>query len=69
MRDPSYTKAFSRRAAARFALKKYEDAMADYKRVLTLEPNNKFAKIELERIEKVRNFEICVACRFVSVCF
>jgi hypothetical protein len=46
-------KAFSRRASARVELKKYEDAKADYKQVLTLEPSNKLAKTELKRIEQV----------------
>jgi len=53
IRDPSYVKAFSRRAAARFALARHNDALQDYKQVLVLEPSNRFAKSELERIKKV----------------
>ena len=43
-------KAYQRRASARTNLKRYEDAAKDYNMVLDLEPNNKVAKIELDKI-------------------
>ena len=53
--NPTYTKAYSRRGAARFALKKYDDAKKDFERVLSLEPKNREAKQQLEKIEQVSN--------------
>lgn len=53
--DPTYIKAYARRASARSALKKYEAARDDYRVVLKLEPNNKQAKKELELVEHVTN--------------
>uniref|UniRef100_A0A3Q4HV92 RNA polymerase II associated protein 3 n=1 Tax=Neolamprologus brichardi TaxID=32507 RepID=A0A3Q4HV92_NEOBR len=38
--DSKYFKAYARRGAARFALKKYEPALEDYEMVLKLEPDN-----------------------------
>jgi len=52
-RDPAYVKAFCRRATARVALKNYEGARDDYRRVLELEPNNKFARTELNALDQV----------------
>lgn len=48
----SYTKAYSRRGAARFALQKLEEAKKDYERVLELEPNNFEATNELRKINQ-----------------
>uniref|UniRef100_A0A8I5YTH5 RNA polymerase II-associated protein 3 n=4 Tax=Hominidae TaxID=9604 RepID=A0A8I5YTH5_PONAB len=48
----SYTKAYSRRGAARFALQKLEEAKKDYERVLELEPNNFEATNELRKISQ-----------------
>ncbi|XP_012493964.1 PREDICTED: RNA polymerase II-associated protein 3 isoform X2 [Propithecus coquereli] len=48
----SYTKAYARRGAARFALQKLEDAKKDYEKVLELEPNNFEATNELRRINQ-----------------
>uniref|UniRef100_A0A8C4FHU6 RNA polymerase II-associated protein 3 n=1 Tax=Catagonus wagneri TaxID=51154 RepID=A0A8C4FHU6_9CETA len=48
----SYTKAYSRRGAARFALQKLEDAKKDYEKVLELEPNNFEATNELRKINQ-----------------
>ncbi|XP_023086987.1 RNA polymerase II-associated protein 3 [Piliocolobus tephrosceles] len=48
----SYTKAYSRRGAARFALQKLEEARKDYERVLELEPNNFEATNELRKINQ-----------------
>ncbi|XP_068827205.1 RNA polymerase II-associated protein 3 isoform X2 [Capricornis sumatraensis] len=48
----SYTKAYARRGAARFALQKLEDAKKDYEKVLELEPNNCEASNELRKINQ-----------------
>uniref|UniRef100_A0A8C9CFC8 RNA polymerase II-associated protein 3 n=1 Tax=Phocoena sinus TaxID=42100 RepID=A0A8C9CFC8_PHOSS len=48
----SYTKAYARRGAARFALQKLEDAKKDYEKVLELEPNNFDATNELRKINQ-----------------
>nr|KAF6497509.1 RNA polymerase II associated protein 3 [Rousettus aegyptiacus] len=48
----SYTKAYARRGAARFALQKLEDAIKDYEKVLELEPNNFEATNELRKINQ-----------------
>ncbi|XP_048221733.1 RNA polymerase II-associated protein 3 [Perognathus longimembris pacificus] len=48
----SYTKAYARRGAARFALQKFEDAKKDYEKVLELEPNNFEATNELRKINQ-----------------
>ncbi|XP_061617450.1 RNA polymerase II-associated protein 3 [Phyllopteryx taeniolatus] len=49
--DNTYSKAFARRAAARVALGKLEDAMKDFQEVLKLEPGNKQAQIELQKLQ------------------
>lgn len=51
--DPTYVKAYSRRGTARIGLKKYAEARSDFHKVLSLEPNNKQARSELDKIEKV----------------
>ncbi|XP_037701987.1 RNA polymerase II-associated protein 3 isoform X1 [Choloepus didactylus] len=48
----SYTKAYARRGAARFALQKLEDARRDYEKVLELEPSNFEATNELRKINQ-----------------
>ncbi|XP_006865390.1 PREDICTED: RNA polymerase II-associated protein 3 isoform X1 [Chrysochloris asiatica] len=48
----SYTKAYARRGAARFALQKLEDAKQDYEKVLELEPSNFEATSELKKINQ-----------------
>ncbi|XP_074554628.1 RNA polymerase II-associated protein 3 isoform X2 [Halichoeres trimaculatus] len=50
--DSNYYKAFARRGAARFALKKYESALEDYEMVLKLEPGNVEAQNEIQKIKK-----------------
>ena len=57
--DASYTKAFLRRGAARFQLGKVQEAEADYRAALKLEPNNKQAQEELRNITKV-NFLVSI---------
>ena len=52
--DPTYTKAYARRGAARLALGQLNQSMDDYQKVLQLEPSNKQAREELKKIEKVR---------------
>ncbi|XP_020651183.3 RNA polymerase II-associated protein 3 [Pogona vitticeps] len=51
--DKNYTKAYSRRGAARLALKNFEGAKEDYEKVLELDPDNFEAKSELRKIEQV----------------
>ncbi|KAF7667560.1 hypothetical protein LDENG_00057240 [Lucifuga dentata] len=49
--DSKYFKAFARRGAARFALKKYESALEDYETVLKLDPGNFDAQNEVRKIK------------------
>lgn len=51
--DPKYVKALQRRAAAKFGLKQYDEALTDLKEVLKIEPNNKETKKEFEKIDKI----------------
>ncbi|KAK7808117.1 hypothetical protein U0070_021410 [Myodes glareolus] len=48
----TYTKAYARRGAARFALQKLEEARKDYEKVLELEPDNFEATNELRKIDQ-----------------
>uniref|UniRef100_A0A8C0GJ40 RNA polymerase II-associated protein 3 n=1 Tax=Chelonoidis abingdonii TaxID=106734 RepID=A0A8C0GJ40_CHEAB len=48
--NKNYTKAYSRRGAARFALQNLEGAKEDYEKVLELDPDNFEAKNELQKI-------------------
>ncbi|XP_060064899.1 RNA polymerase II-associated protein 3-like [Ylistrum balloti] len=50
--DPLYTKAHLRLGSARIGLKKYAQAKETFEKVLLLEPENKKAKLEIEKIEK-----------------
>lgn len=50
--DPLYVKAYLRLGAARFELKKLDTAKDAFEKALRLEPQNKTAQKELERIEK-----------------
>ncbi|NXU47699.1 RPAP3 protein, partial [Turnix velox] len=50
--DKNYTKAYSRRGAARFALKNLQGAKEDYEKVLELDANNLEAKNELKKISQ-----------------
>lgn len=51
--DPLYVKSYLRRATARSAMGKFKEASEDFKRVLYLEPTNKHAASELDRLKKV----------------
>lgn len=51
--DSTYSKAFARRATARVALGKLEEAKGDFQEVLKLEPGNKQALNELQKIQDV----------------
>ncbi|KAL1463257.1 hypothetical protein WDU94_015024 [Cyamophila willieti] len=53
--DNTYVKSYQRRAAARRALNRFEEARKDMLKVLTLEPNNKQAEIELEELNQKLN--------------
>ncbi|PLN82076.1 Metallo-dependent phosphatase-like protein [Aspergillus taichungensis] len=56
--DPSYTKAYWRRALANTAILHYKDALKDFKTVVRKEPGNRDAKIKLAECEKlVRRLE------------
>uniref|UniRef100_A0A2D4L633 RNA polymerase II-associated protein 3 n=1 Tax=Micrurus spixii TaxID=129469 RepID=A0A2D4L633_9SAUR len=50
--NKNYTKAYSRRGAARFALRNFKGAKEDYEKVLELDLNNFEAKNELRKIEQ-----------------
>ncbi|XP_033744838.1 RNA polymerase II-associated protein 3-like [Pecten maximus] len=50
--DPLYTKAHLRLGSARVGLKKYHEAKETFQKVLLLEPENKKAKLEIEKIDK-----------------
>ncbi|XP_006633725.1 RNA polymerase II-associated protein 3 isoform X1 [Lepisosteus oculatus] len=50
--DATYTKAFARRGSARLALGKLKEAKQDFETVLNLEPGNKQAMSELEKMKK-----------------
>ncbi|CAK6959849.1 RNA polymerase II-associated protein 3 isoform X1 [Scomber scombrus] len=51
--NSKYFKAFTRRGAARFALKKYDSALQDYETVLKLDPGNLEAQNEVKKIKEV----------------
>ncbi|XP_072311154.1 RNA polymerase II-associated protein 3 [Eucyclogobius newberryi] len=51
--DNTYSKAFARRATARVSLGKLEEAKKDFQAVLKLEPGNKQALNELQKIQDV----------------
>lgn len=50
--DGKYTKAWMRRATARAGLKRLEEALQDYKKVLQLDPGNKVAIQEIRAMPK-----------------
>ncbi|ETE60197.1 RNA polymerase II-associated protein 3, partial [Ophiophagus hannah] len=50
--NKNYTKAYSRRGAARFVLQNFKGAKEDYEKVLELDLNNFEAKNELRKIEQ-----------------
>ncbi|XP_030296050.1 RNA polymerase II-associated protein 3 isoform X2 [Sparus aurata] len=49
--DNTYSKAFARRATARVALRKLQEAKQDFQEVLKLEPGNKQALNELQKLQ------------------
>lgn len=51
--DSKYTKAYHRRATARFKLGKFEEAKQDFEMVLELEPSSKLAQEELNKLEQL----------------
>nr|CAH7745186.1 unnamed protein product [Callosobruchus chinensis] len=53
--DPTYVKAYQRRAAARISLKQYEFAESDLIKVLELEPKNKESQAELLKVRQKMN--------------
>ncbi|CAH1785180.1 unnamed protein product [Owenia fusiformis] len=53
--DPTYVKAYARRATARKGLEKWRDSKSDFEKVLALESSNKEAKAELEKLDKKIN--------------
>ncbi|XP_056132350.1 RNA polymerase II-associated protein 3 isoform X2 [Lampris incognitus] len=55
--DSNYFKAFARRGAVRFELKKYESALEDYEMVLKLDPGNVEAQNEVKKIKAALHSE------------
>ncbi|XP_072181776.1 RNA polymerase II-associated protein 3-like [Diadema setosum] len=51
--DCTYVKAYARRGSARVELGKLEEAKKDFEQVLNIEPDNKQAKNEVKRIDKL----------------
>jgi tetratricopeptide (TPR) repeat protein len=51
--DPTFVKAYHRRGTARNSLGKLDLAKKDFEKVLSLEPHNKAAQMELERVVKL----------------
>ncbi|XP_067283059.1 RNA polymerase II-associated protein 3 [Pseudorasbora parva] len=51
--DGKYTKAYIRRAAARAALKKHQEALEDYEVVLKLDPENAEARNEIQKLQQL----------------
>ena len=51
--DGSYLKAFLRRGTARLKLGRPEEAREDFQSALKLEPGNKLARAELDKLNKV----------------
>lgn len=51
--DQKYSKAYHRRATARFKLGKFEESKKDYEMLLKLEPNSKLAQTELNKLEQL----------------
>lgn len=51
--DSKYTKAYHRRATARFKLGKFEEAKQDFEMVLKFEPNSILAQTELNKLEQL----------------
>lgn len=51
--NSKYVKAYSRRGAARFALKNHQGALEDYEMVLKLDPENLDAQNELKKLNQV----------------
>lgn len=76
--DPLYVKAYLRLGSAQFFMKKLQKAKDTFDKVLQLEPQNKQAKLEIEKIEKVCRlrwswpgnvFTIkCFSCMVVHAC-
>ncbi|XP_073694480.1 RNA polymerase II-associated protein 3 [Garra rufa] len=51
--DGKYVKAYVRRAAARTALNKHQEALEDYEMVLKLDPGNSEAQTEMQKLQQV----------------
>ena len=51
--DPTFVKAYHRRGTARSHTGKMEQALDDFKKVLSIEPHNKAAQQEFERLSKL----------------
>mmetsp|Transcript_17478 Transcript_17478/g.27002 ORF Transcript_17478/g.27002 Transcript_17478/m.27002 type:complete len:671 (+) Transcript_17478:88-2100(+) len=47
--NPNFSKGYTRLAAAQEALKRFEDAMTSYTKVLNMEPSNNIAQVGLQR--------------------
>ncbi|EMD37858.1 hypothetical protein CERSUDRAFT_50822, partial [Gelatoporia subvermispora B] len=56
--DPNYAKAYYRRATCYLQTLKYKQAIADFKKILVLEPQNQLVRTQLDSTQKIlRKFE------------
>ncbi|TEB17657.1 hypothetical protein FA13DRAFT_1650020 [Coprinellus micaceus] len=63
--DPKYVKAYYRRATCHLQLMKYQLAVADFKKVLALEPHNDTVRSQLVSTQKlIRKIEFEKAIEF-----
>ncbi|KAI0630342.1 Metallo-dependent phosphatase-like protein [Trametes polyzona] len=51
--DPKYAKAYYRRATCYLQTLKYKQAIADFKKLLTLEPQNQLVRMQLDSTQKI----------------
>lgn len=66
--DSTYVKAYFRRAIAQLSIMRPKAALADFKKIVALEPKNTKAKLQMESTQKlVRRLEFEKAC--VTVLF
>ncbi|KAI0706854.1 Metallo-dependent phosphatase-like protein [Cerioporus squamosus] len=70
--DPKYAKAYYRRATCYLQTLKYKQAIADFKKLLTLEPQNQLVRMQLDSTQKILRkveFEkVCGSSFFAGGC-
>ncbi|XP_050436957.1 RNA polymerase II-associated protein 3-like [Adelges cooleyi] len=62
--DNTYVKAYQRRSAAYTSLNMYTEAKSDLYEVIKLEPNNKEAKLEIEKLNKAESQKSEIKTKF-----